>query len=127
MADNTCTCTDCTCNSNVSHVMLYEDAAQNIFGIVYGKDGTVLNVVSGVGKLDPLPVTAFEQAARRGFPYSPQWNPQCHGGKTMAQIVAELEAQRHHIATIFSDQSPTALYPNEGDSTAKQFLLRWIF
>ena len=45
----------------------------------------------------------------------------------MEQIVAELEAQRHHIATIFTNQSPTALYPTNGDSTAKQFLLRWIF
>lgn len=117
----------CPATTNVSHVMLYEDAAQNIYGIVYGKEGIVLNVVSGVGKLDPLPIHAFEEAARRGFPYSPQWNPCNHDGKTMEQIVAELEAQRHHIATIFTNQSPTALYPGNGDSTAKQFLLRWIF
>lgn len=113
--------------ATVSRVMLYEDAAQNIYGIVYGKDGTVLNVVCGVGKLDPLPVKSFEESARRGFPYAPQWNPAAHGGKLMTQIVAELEAQRHHIGTIFSNQSPTALYPSNGDSTAKQFLLRWIF
>lgn len=117
----------CPATTNVSHVMLYEDAAQNIYGIVYDKEGTVLNVVSGVGKLDPLPIHAFEEAARRGFPYSPHWNPCNHDGKTMEQIVAELEAQRHHIATIFTNQSPTALYPGNGDSTAKQFLLRWIF
>ena len=117
----------CPATTNVSHVMLYEDAAQNIYGIVYDKEGTVLNVVSGVGKLDPLPIHAFEEAARRGFPYSPQWNPCNHDGKTMEQIVAELKAQRHHIATIFTNQSPTALYPGNGDSTAKQFLLRWIF
>lgn len=123
-----CTCTGaCTTPTNVSHVMLYEDAAQNIFGIVYDKNGNVLNVVTGVGKLDPLPIRAFEEAARRGFPYSPQWNPCNYGGKTMEQIVAELEAQKHHIATIFANQSPTALYPANGDSTAKQFLLRWIF
>lgn len=117
----------CPATTNVSHVMLYEDAAQNIYGIVYDKEGTVLNVVSGVGKLDPLPIHAFEEAARRGFPYSPQWNSCNHDGKTIEQIVAELEAQRHHIATIFTNQSPTALYPGNGDSTAKQFLLRWIF
>ena len=75
----------------------------------------------------PARKSDFEEAARRGFPYSPQWNPCNHGGKTMEQIVAELEAQRHHIATIFTNQSPTALYPTNGDSTAKQFLLRWIF
>ena len=122
--NDSCTCTTPT---NVSHVMLYEDAAQNIYGIVYDKDGNVLNVVTGVGKLDPLPIRAFEEAARRGFPYSPQWNPCKHGGKTMEQIVAELEAQRHHIATIFTNQSSTALFPTNGDSAAKQFLLRWIF
>lgn len=117
----------CSNETAVSHVLLYEDAAQNIYGIVYDADGNVLNVVSGVGKLDPLPIHAFEEAARRGFPYAPQWNPAYHDGKSMTQIVAELEAQKHHIASIFTNQSPTALYPTNGDSTAKQFLLRWIF
>jgi hypothetical protein len=107
--------------------LLYEDAAQNIFGLVYDKDGNLLNIVAGVGKLDPLPFTAFEEAARRGFPYAPQWSPCCHGGKTMEQQAAELEAQKHHIASIYTNQSPTALFPTNGDSVAKQFMLRWIF
>lgn len=125
MAD---TCTGaCATTTKISHVMLYEDAAQNIYGLVYDKDGNLLNIVCGVGKLDPLPISAFEEAARRGFPYAPQWNPCCHDGKTMEQQAAELEAQKHHIGTIFTNQSPTALYPTNGDSTAKQFLMRWIF
>ena len=119
-----CTCTTPT---NVSHTLLYEDAAQNIYGLVYDKDGNLLNIVDGVGKLDPLPLTAFEEAARRGFPYAPQWSPCCHGGKTMEQQAAELEAQKHHIASIYTNQSPTALFPTNGDSVAKQFMLRWIF
>ena len=123
--------TDCTAacatTTNVVRTELWEDAAQNIFGMVYDKDSNLLNIVCGIGKLDPLPIVTFEQAARRGFPYAPQWNPCCHDAKTMEQQEAELKAQRHHIATIYTDQSPTALFPNEGDSTAKQFLLRWIF
>lgn len=117
----------CATPTNVSHVFLYEDAAQNIYGLVYDKDGNLLNIVDGVGKLDPLPFTAFEEAARRGFPYAPQWSPCCHGGKTMEQQAAELEAQKHHIASIYTNQSPTALFPTNGDSVAKQFMLRWIF
>ena len=42
-------------------------------------------------------------------------------------LPAELEAQKHHIGTIFTNQRPTALYPTNGDSTAKQFHMRWIF
>ena len=123
-----CTCTGpCVTPTNVHHTLLYEDAAQNIFGLVYDKDGNLLNIVDGIGKLDPLPYTAFEEAARCGFPYAPQWSPCCHGGKTMEQQAAELEAQKHHIASIFTNQSPTALYPTNGDSVAKQFMLRWIF
>lgn len=127
MADP-CTCTGpCATPTNVSHTFLYEDAAQNIYGLVYDKDGNLLNIVDGVGKLDPLTVTAFEEAARRGFPYAPQWSPCYHGGKTMEQQAAELEAQKHHIVSIYTDQSPTALFPTNGDSVAKQFMLRWIF
>lgn len=127
MADP-CTCTGpCATPTNVSQTLLYEDAAQNIYGLVYDKDGNLLNIVDGVGKLDPLPCTAFEEAARRGFPYAPQWSPCCHGGKTMEQQAAELEAQKHHIASIYTNQSPTALFPTNGDSVAKQFMLRWIF
>ena len=127
MADP-CTCTGpCATPTNVAHALLYEDAAQNIYGLVYDKDGNLLNIVDGVGKLDRLPCTAFEEAARRGFPYAPQWSPCCHGGKTMEQQAAELEAQKHHIASIYTNQSPTALFPTNGDSVAKQFMLRWIF
>lgn len=126
--DDPCTCTGpCATPTNVNHTLLYEDAAQNIFGLVYDKDGNLLNIVDGIGKLDPLPYSAFEEAARRGFPYAPQWSPCCHGGKTMEQQAAELEAQKHHIASIFTNQSPTALFPTNGDSVAKQFMLRWIF
>ena len=48
-------------------------------------------------------------------------------GAPLEQQAAELEAQKHHIASIYTNQSPTALFPTNGDSVAKQFMLRWIF
>ena len=45
----------------------------------------------------------------------------------MEQQAAELEAQKHHIASIYTNQRPKALFPTNGDSVAKQFMLRWIF
>ena len=129
MADqNPCTCpASCASTTKVNHTLIYEDAAQNIYGLIYDKDGNLLNIVDGLGSLDPLSATQFEQSARYGFPYAPQWSACCHGGKTMEQQAAELEAQKKHIASIFTNQSPTALYPTNADSVGKQFLLRWIF
>ena len=66
MAD-TCT-TNCCTPANVSYVLIYEDAAQNIYGLVYDKDENLSNIVAGVGRFDPVPIVAFEEGARHGFP-----------------------------------------------------------
>ena len=109
-------------------VLFYEDAAQNIYGLVYDKSENLSNIVSGVGRFDPVPITAFEEGARHGFPYSPAWNPCCHENKTMTQMEAELKAQNHLIATVYNDHlKPSALYPANADPVGKQFLSRWIF
>lgn len=124
---NTCTA-GCCVPANVSYVLFYEDAAQNIYGLVYDKDENLSNIVSGVGRFDPVPITAFEEGARHGFPYSPAWNPCCHENKSMTQMEAELKAQNHLIATVYNDHlKPSALYPANADPVGKQFLSRWIF
>lgn len=112
---------------NTSHILFYEDAAQNIFGCVYDKNGELVNVVGGVDRLQPLPMSALVDAARKGFPFADRWEATAHDGVDMETQTARLEAQHHHICTICANGSPSALYPENATVSGKQFLIRWFF
>lgn len=112
--------------STAGFVFFMEDAAQNVFGLCYDKDGNLVNAVEGIEKLQPLPMQALTDAARQGFPFAPKWEAVNHSGKSKEQLEAELEAQHHHIATVWGNGSPTCLYPEKADAAGKQFLIRWF-
>lgn len=108
-------------------VKLYEDGAQNVFGAVYDKSGNLVNMVSGIDKIQPLPGNALVQAARQGFPFSPKWLAVEHGGKTMEAMEAELVTVNRLLAVIpMTDNARFWLYPEAADSAGKQFLIRWF-
>lgn len=109
-------------------VKLYEDGAQNVFGAVHDKDGNLVNMVSGIDKIQPLPLNALVQAARQGFPFSPKWLAVEHGGKSMEAMEAELVTVNRLLAVIpMTDNVRCWLYPEAADSAGRQFLIRWFF
>lgn len=109
-------------------VKLYEDGAQNVYGGVYDKDGNLVNMVSGIDKIQPLPHNALVQAARQGFPFSAKWLAVEHGGQTMEEIEAELITVNRCLAIIpMSNNLRCTLYPEAADSAGRQFLIRWFF
>ena len=114
-------------NNFAGFVQLWEDAAQNIYALVYDKDGNLLNIVDKLESAQPLYYKVFIESCRQGLPNAPQWYAGNHDGKEMAQLEAELQAQKHQLATIWANQSPTPLYPELADEFARQFLIRWFF
>ena len=109
-------------------VKLYEDGAQNVYGAVYDTSGNLVNMISGIDKIQPLPGNALVQAARQGFPFSARWLAVEHGGKTMEQQEAELVTVNRILAVIpMTDNAQFWLYPEAADSAGKQFLIRWFF
>lgn len=109
-------------------VQLYEDGAQNVYAAVYDKSGNLVNMISGIDKIQPLPGNALVQAARQGFPFSARWLAVEHGGKTMEQQKAELESVNRLLAVIpMTDNCRFCLYPEAADNAGKHFLIRWFF
>lgn len=109
-------------------VMLYEDGSQNVYGLVYDKDGNLVNIVSGIDRLQPLPFNALVTAARQGFPFAAQWLAVEHSGVTMEEEEARLQDLNKCLAVIpMSNALRCWLYPEAADSAGKQFLIRWFF
>lgn len=110
-----------------ANIKLYEDCSQNVYGAVYDKSGNLVNLVSGIDRIQPLPGNALIQAARQGFPFAPKWLAVEHGGKTMEQQEAELVSLNRLLAVIPANAEIRCwIYPESADSAGKQFLIRWF-
>lgn len=120
--------------ASISIVSIYEDNAQNVIGIVYEQKTSeqgvtyveAVNAVQNLGAQQPIPHAALVEAARKGFPFAPEYDSKAFGNRTLPQLESALQLYDHHIADIWPTQ-PTALYPEKATPAGLQFLIRWCF